>query len=88
MQSIEQGGFGMGRVTSDENDRAMAAQHEADTWDDEAVVHEELSDEPADVACQWFALCENPATGATSHPILGNVATCDRCNRFATTEGR
>jgi hypothetical protein len=30
-------------------------------------------------ACEWFALCANPATGTTPHPILGDVPTCDRC---------
>lgn len=29
--------------------------------------------------CEWFALCENPATGTIDHPILGPVPTCDRC---------
>jgi hypothetical protein len=30
-------------------------------------------------ACQWFALCDNPATGHMPHPILGSVPICDRC---------
>lgn len=29
--------------------------------------------------CEWFALCQNPATQAQSHPILGDVLICDRC---------
>jgi hypothetical protein len=29
--------------------------------------------------CEWFALCDRPATGTTPHPILGAVPTCDRC---------
>lgn len=33
--------------------------------------------------CEWFALCENPATGTTPHPILGAVPTCDRCAKRA-----
>jgi hypothetical protein len=38
--------------------------------------------------CQWFALCQNKSTGTTPHPILGDVATCDRCHKFATGEER
>ncbi len=34
-------------------------------------------------ACQWFARCDNYATGLTSHPVLGVVPTCDRCAAFA-----
>ncbi len=30
--------------------------------------------------CQWFALCENPATTTRKHSILGHVPICDRCN--------
>jgi len=40
------------------------------------------------VMCQWFALCNRPATGTTRHPALGNVPTCDRCHNFATGESR
>lgn len=29
--------------------------------------------------CQWFALCTNVATHVESHPVLGDVPTCDRC---------
>lgn len=29
--------------------------------------------------CQWFARCENLATHTQSHPILGEVPICDRC---------
>lgn len=29
--------------------------------------------------CQWFALCENQATHTMTHPILGEVPICDRC---------
>jgi hypothetical protein len=29
--------------------------------------------------CEWFALCDNDATGFESHPILGDVPICDRC---------
>ena len=48
-----------------------------------------LTDDPAKRAaiverieagvCMWFAACDNPATGTTPHPILGDVPTCDRC---------
>lgn len=36
---------------------------------------------PSDSAgrCQWWALCENPATGTMAHPVLGQVPICDRC---------
>lgn len=30
-------------------------------------------------ACQYYALCRNPADGTTPHPILGPVPTCARC---------
>lgn len=30
-------------------------------------------------ACEWFRLCANVATGTQSHPILGDVPICDRC---------
>ena len=29
--------------------------------------------------CEWFLLCENPATGTLRHEILGSVPVCDRC---------
>lgn len=32
-----------------------------------------------DRGCQWFAYCTNDATGTQSHPILGEVPICDRC---------
>lgn len=34
--------------------------------------------------CRWFARCGRPAAGTTSHPVLGEVPTCDRCHKFAT----
>lgn len=40
-----------------------------------------------DELCQWFALCVNRATGTTTHPILGEVSTCDRCANFADPKG-
>lgn len=37
----------------------------------EAVVHEHRRlTEPM---CEWFLLCENPATGVLEHPVLGDV---------------
>lgn len=33
------------------------------------------------VECQWVLMCENDATGTQSHPILGDVPICDRCQR-------
>lgn len=35
--------------------------------------------------CMWFARCENPATGTTPHPVLGDVPTCARCAAFAAS---
>jgi hypothetical protein len=29
--------------------------------------------------CEWFALCRNQASGTLAHPVLGEVAICDRC---------
>jgi len=37
----------------------------------------------AERRCEWFALCDNVATGERKHPILGNVPVCDRCHAFA-----
>lgn len=31
--------------------------------------------------CQWFALCDHPATDTEPHPVLGDVPICDRCRR-------
>ncbi len=30
--------------------------------------------------CEWFLLCEHPATTTRQHPILGAVPICDRCD--------
>jgi len=30
-------------------------------------------------ACEWFALCEEPAALLVPHPVLGVVPTCSRC---------
>lgn len=30
--------------------------------------------------CKWFLLCENEATTTRSHPILGDVPICKRCD--------
>ncbi|WP_336794197.1 hypothetical protein [Gordonia malaquae] len=29
--------------------------------------------------CQWFALCDHPATGTLDVPALGAIPICDRC---------
>jgi hypothetical protein len=31
--------------------------------------------------CEWFLLCENPATMTRPHPILGDVKICADCNK-------
>lgn len=36
------------------------------------------------LACEWFALCDNIATKTITHPILGDVPVCDRCYAKAT----
>jgi len=33
--------------------------------------------------CQWFLMCFNIATTTRTHPILGEVPICDRCNKKA-----
>jgi len=40
----------------------------------------------AKAVCEWFLKCGRPATGATPHPILISVPTCDRCHEFVTEE--
>lgn len=35
----------------------------------------------AGAVCQWWALCDHPATGAMPHPVIGNVPICDRCRK-------
>jgi len=29
--------------------------------------------------CEWFLLCDHPAAGTVTHPILGEVPCCTRC---------
>jgi hypothetical protein len=31
------------------------------------------------LACQWYALCADDATGVIAHPTLGDVPACDAC---------
>lgn len=33
-----------------------------------------------EAVCAWFAICTNPANGLRSHPVLGDVPTCQRCD--------
>jgi hypothetical protein len=38
--------------------------------------------------CQWWLNCDNPATTVRSHPILGDVPICKRCDdKISRTEG-
>lgn len=31
--------------------------------------------------CEWFAMCDREAATTRSHPVLGEVPICDRCDR-------
>lgn len=31
------------------------------------------------ITCDWFAMCDHDAIGTIFHPILGDVAICERC---------
>lgn len=31
------------------------------------------------ITCTYYALCDRPAEGVTTHPILGYVPTCRHC---------
>lgn len=31
------------------------------------------------MTCEWFALCTNEAAGTVTHPVLGEVPTCQSC---------
>jgi predicted PP-loop superfamily ATPase len=39
-----------------------------------------IEDGEATLLCCWFALCENEATNVRTHPILGDVPICGRCD--------
>jgi hypothetical protein len=32
-------------------------------------------------ACLWFATCDRAADGLRTHPVLGQVPSCERCAR-------
>jgi hypothetical protein len=36
--------------------------------------------------CEWFAHCENDATGVMDHPVIGFVPICDRCRGFLSDD--
>ena len=38
--------------------------------------------------CEWFALCDNYATHTKTHPVLGEVPICDRCEALVPGTGR
>lgn len=38
--------------------------------------------------CEWYARCDNAATGTVTHPILGEVPICDRCTAKHGMEDR
>ncbi len=37
--------------------------------------------------CQWFVMCQRPATTTVDHPILGDVPCCAQCAEFARPSG-
>jgi len=59
--------------------------------EEDAVVQASRAYPSADIgtveieSCQWFAKCENEATCTTRHPIFGDIPTCERCHKFATS---
>jgi hypothetical protein len=82
----ENGNFAQRDISTKKEAKALCAR-----------LNEELANLPADLVvidisevevCAWFAYCENPATGVTPHPVLGDVPTCDRCHKFATGQDR
>lgn len=38
--------------------------------------------------CEWYALCDHEATAMVSHPVLGEVPTCQRCVDKHNMSGR
>ncbi len=38
--------------------------------------------------CQWFANCKKEATHTHSHPTLGEVPICDRCESWYERNSR
>ena len=38
-----------------------------------------------DTTCQWYAACDNAATRTRPHPVLGEVAICDRCDALVAS---
>lgn len=40
-----------------------------------------------DGACQWFLLCDRPASATEPHPVLGDVPICGRCKTFVDAIG-
>lgn len=47
-----------------------------------------FNNDNAEVGCQWFAKCRNPANGLRSNPILGDVPICKRCDDKCERLGR
>ena len=47
--------------------------------EDEAINLINQYQDGASKTCEWFLLCENPATTTMHHPILGDVPICQRC---------
>jgi hypothetical protein len=58
-------------------DEAICADDEADC--EAGQISRELCTHPAHRVCEWFAGCGQPAELYVSHPILGQVPSCRRC---------